>query len=259
VNANGLDLDHWNIETELCVNQEQQIYTADTENVRVQDGVLILEARDPDPSRQDCPGCEGVWSSQDTLGRFTSGRIQSKDKGEFLYGRIEARMQLPLGEGLWPAFWMLGADIDEVGWPECGELDIMENLGYDDWVAVAAHGPGFSGAESRTQRYDLPAGETVGGWHTYRLDWTEDNLRWYVDGVNVHSLLRLTLQLNDQEWVYDHPHFIVLNLALGGHYPYSENEADAPVDGCYGLPQATIDALPKQVQVDWVRVCKPRS
>lgn len=253
VNANGLNLDRWTIETGLCVNDEQQVYLTDTLNVRVQEGMLILEAHDRDPSRQDCSGCTDLPRGA----RFTSGRVHSKGKGEFQYGRIQARIKLPVGEGLWPAFWLLGADIDQVGWPQCGEADIMENLGYEGWVSGAVHGPGYAGAESRGFTYTLPAGEAASGWHTYRLDWTPDALAWSVDGVQVYSLLRVTLALHDQPWVFDHPYFIVLNLALGGHYPYSINRTDASAGNCYGLPQATIDALPKQVQVDWVRVCTP--
>ena len=125
--------------------------------------LLILEAHDLDPARRDCPGCGSVYSGSGDV-RFTSGRVHSKGKGEFQYGRIEARIKLPVGEGLWPAFWMLGADIDEVGWPQSGELDVMENLGYENWVSGAVHGPGYAGAESRGYTYTLPAGQKVDAW-----------------------------------------------------------------------------------------------
>jgi beta-glucanase (GH16 family) len=255
LNANGLDVERWTIETGLCVNDEQQVYVTDTANVRVEEGRLILEAHDLDPARGDCPGCRPSASSGGP--RFTSGRVNSQGKAEFQYGRIEARIKLPLGAGLWPAFWMLGGDIDAVGWPQSGELDVMENLGYENWVSGAVHGPGYSGAESRGFTYTLPAGQAVDAWHTYRVDWTPDQIEWYVDGIRVHTLLRLTLGLYDQPWVFDHPYFIVLNLALGGNYPYSVNRTapGAPEGGCFGLPPSTIETLPQRVEVDWVRVC----
>jgi beta-glucanase (GH16 family) len=249
VDANGLNVDNWTIETGLCVNDEQQSYVTDKQNVHVEDGVLILEAHDTRPRSKECPGCSGD--------RFTSGRINSKGKREFTYGRFEARIKLPGGEGLWPAFWLLGADIDQVGWPQCGEIDIMENLGYEDWVSGAVHGPGYAGGESIGYTYPLAEGQTTGDWHVYRVQWSPDSIRWYVDGELVHTLLRLTVLTQDGEWVFDRPHFVVLNLALGGIYPYSYNEAAAGQGGaCYGLPGPTIETLPQRVEVDWVRVCR---
>jgi beta-glucanase (GH16 family) len=248
VDANGLNVDNWTVETGVCVNDEQQTYVTHTMNVRVEDGTLILEAHDASPESGACPGCYGD--------RFTSGRIMSKGKREFEYGRFEARIRLPSGEGLWPAFWLLGGNIDQVGWPQCGEIDILENLGYEHWVAGAVHGPGFSGAESMGYTYTLPSGQVTGDWHVYQVNWSPDSIRWYVDGQPVHALLRLTVLMEDGQWVFDHPHFVVLNLALGGHYPYAYNAVDAGVDGgCYGLPGPTIDTLPQRVEIDWVRVC----
>jgi beta-glucanase (GH16 family) len=181
----------------------------------------------------------------------------SKGKREFQYGRFEARIKMPVGGGLWPAFWLLGADIDQVGWPACGELDILENVGYENWVSGAVHGPGYSAENSVTYTYTLPAGQSSADWHTYRVDWDADSIRWSVDDKPVRTLYRVAMSSQDQVWVFDHPFFIVLNLALGGHYPFGYNGIDGSDGGCYGLPETTIDTLPQRMEVDWVRVCAP--
>jgi beta-glucanase (GH16 family) len=248
VNVYGLEVDNWTVETDLCVNDEQQRYVMNTDNLRVENGVLVLEARDTRPGSGECPGCRGD--------RFTSGRIHSKGKREFQYGRFEARVRMPAGEGYWPAFWLLGADIDQVGWPGCGELDIVENVGYRHWVAGAVHGPGYSAENSVAYTTTLPAGQSSTEWHVYRLDWDADSIQWFIDDKLVHTLYRVTLSSQGQEWVFDHPFFVVLNLALGGHYPFAYNGIDGSAGGCYGLPETTIDALPQRLEVDWVRVCK---
>ena len=173
---------------------------------------------------------------------YTSARILTKDKFEITYGKIEARIQLPWGQGLWPAFWLLGNDIETVGWPACGEIDIMEYRGQDvNTVSGTVHGPGYSGGGGIGADYDLPSGRFDTEFHTFTLEWGINYMKWYVDGVLFLSLVPDSLP---GDWVYDHPFFIILNVAVGGNYVGSPN-------------QYTV--FPQTMLVDYVRVYQPIS
>lgn len=172
------------------------------------------------------------------LGRnYTSARIKSLAKQEFRYGRIEARIQLPTGQGIWPAFWMLGANFPVVGWPQTGEIDIMEYRGQEPTIVHGSlHGPGYSGGNALTRRYFLPSGRFDTGFHEFRVEWGPTQIRWYVDGQVYHVVNK-----GDQPgaWVFDQPFFLILNVAVGG--------------GFVGAPNAST-TFPQRMLVDWVRV-----
>jgi beta-glucanase (GH16 family) len=169
---------------------------------------------------------------------YTSARITTNGTFSQAYGRFEARMRLPSGQGIWPAFWMLGTDIGDVGWPQCGEIDIMENIGRERARMYGTlHGPGYSGGESIGATYDLPSGQTFdGGFHTFAVEWEENVVRWYVDD---NLFQTRTPPDVPGEWVYDHDHFLILNLAIGGNFP--------------GYPDGTA-TFPQTLVVDYVRV-----
>ncbi|RKH26280.1 glycoside hydrolase family 16 protein [Corallococcus sp. CA041A] len=186
---------------------------------------------------------------------FTSGRVESAGKREFKHGRVEARIKLPVGVGLWPAFWMLGGDIHTAGWPACGELDIMENVGYGDWVSVALHGPGYSGNTPINGRF-FPR-TPVSDWHEYGVESSPEAIHWYIDGERVKTSTREEVERHGA-WAYDKPLFIIFNFAVGGGYPEGVNKAKEPY---FGVPQATADLLrnaPQTMEVDWVRVSEKR-
>jgi beta-glucanase (GH16 family) len=170
---------------------------------------------------------------------YTSARLNTSGLFAQAYGRFEARMRLPFGQGIWPAFWMLGDDLGDVGWPQCGEIDIMENLGQDTGRMYGTlHGPGYSGGDAIGATYDLPNGETFdGGFHVFAVEWEQNVVRWYVDDVLYQT--RTPADLGGRQWVYDHPHFIILNLAVGGQFPGNP-------DGSTTFPQTLL--------VDYVRV-----
>lgn len=156
---------------------------------------------------------------------------------EFQYGRIEARLKVPAGKGLWPAFWMLGSNFDDVGWPDCGEIDIMEYIGREpDLILGTLHGPGYSGtlglSKWNRQEYDIAE-----DFHTYAVEWDETQITWFYDDVEYSTYTRE--DVGDREWVFDQPFFMILNLALGGQLP-----------GPIGLDTA----FPSQLLVDYVRV-----
>jgi hypothetical protein len=231
----AVNTSNWSYITNIHVNNEQQQYTTSGNNVQVSNGTLKLIAR-----RETNNGYP-----------FTSGRLESAGKREFRHGAIEAYLKMPVGPGLWPAFWLLGNDIGTVGWPACGELDIMENVGYADWTSVALHGPGYSGNTPINGRY-YPS-SPINNWHTYRTEFSPTEIKWFVDGQLFKTTPKSEVTRYGN-WVYDKPMYIILNLAVGGGYPAGVNGATQPY---YGVPQATADLIgrtPQAFEIDWVRV-----
>jgi len=170
---------------------------------------------------------------------YTSGRIKTKDLFERTYGRFEARIQLPIGQGIWPAFWMLGADIDENPWPGCGEIDIMEYLGHEPRsIHGTIHGPGHYGGSAISAKHTIAQGGYHLGFHEFAVDWDKDSITWTVDGFQFHQVLRSDLS-GPAVWVYDHPFFLLLNVAVGGRWPGSPDETTT---------------FPQTMLVDYVRV-----
>jgi beta-glucanase (GH16 family) len=191
-------------------------------------GHLVITAR-----RETYTGTDGVTRN------YTSARINTAGKFEQAYGRFEARMRLPAGKGMWPAFWMLGNNVGG-GWPACGEIDIMENVGHEPSVNHGSlHGPGYSGGSPLTATYTLPNGQRfTDGYHTFRIDWEPGAVRFYVDGILYQTRTPASMPAGGT-WVYDHPFFIILNVAVGGNWP--------------GSPDGTT-VFPQQLLVDYVRV-----
>lgn len=154
------------------------------------------------------------------MGRdYTSGRIKTKDLFAQRYGRFEARIKLPAGQGIWPAFWMLGADIDEVGWPASGEIDIMEFRGQQtQLIHGTLHGPGYSGAEPISSTYRLADGETfTDDFHVFAVDWDPGQIRFWVDSEVYQTITTAAVRARGK-WVFDQPFFILLNVAVGGGF-----------------------------------------
>jgi len=175
---------------------------------------------------------------------YTSGRIKTKGLFERARGRFEARIKLPVGQGLWPAFWLLGANIDDVGWPACGEIDIMEYRGQEPRVIHGSlHGPGHFGGGAVTKRHIIAQGGFHLGFHIFAVEWDEQEIAWFVDGYE-YQRVRPTDLPAGSTWVYDHPFFILLNVAVGGHF--------------VGSPDETT-VFPQTMLVDYVRVYGERS
>jgi beta-glucanase (GH16 family) len=212
-------------------NQERQFYTTRAENVALDgDGHLVITARaEPPSSTYQC------W-----YGRcgYTSTRLKTKGLFAQAYGRFEARIRVPRGQGLWPAFWMLGADIDSIGWPQSGEIDIMENIGREPAIAHGTlHGPGYSGAAGISRADTLSGGAYADDFHVFVVAWQPNEIRWYVDGRQYHHMTPADLPPGTK-WVFDHPFFLLLNVAVGGGWP--------------GDPDAST-MFPQQMVVDYVR------
>jgi beta-glucanase (GH16 family) len=174
---------------------------------------------------------------------YTSGRINTSGLFDFTYGRVEARIQLPAGQGIWPAFWLLGANFPAVGWPACGEIDVMEYRGQEPAVVHGSlHGPGYFGAGAVTEAHERPDGGYDGAFHVFAVEWHEDEITWMIDGLPYHSVTPGDLPPG-RPWVFDHPFFIILNVAVGGHF--------------VGPPDASTP-FPQTMLVDWVRVYQLR-
>ncbi|MEZ4594226.1 MAG: glycoside hydrolase family 16 protein [Chloroflexota bacterium] len=203
-------------------NGEAQYYSDDPKNSYIEDGVLVIQALKENVSGK----------------LYTSARLSSQGKVEVQYGRIEARIQIPVGQSLWPAFWMLGTNIDEVGWPFCGEIDIMENIGSEpSLIHGTVHGPRYSGGDGVGTSRRLPGGARyTDNFHVFAIEWEEDEIRWYVDD---QMYQKLTPTAVPGEWVYNHQFYIILNLAVGGEWP--------------GYPDGTA-TFPQTMKVDYVRI-----
>ena len=215
-------------------NHERQWYTEGNNNAALDgDGNLVITARQESPGNQQCwyGTCEYTSARLNTAGLFTQQ-----------YGHFEARMKVPRGQGMWPAFWALGEDFDEVDWPASGEIDIMENVGFEPGtVHGSLHGPGYSGENGVTGSHSLPAGEEFADdFHTFAIDWSPGSISWSVDGTTYQT--KTPDDLGGQDWVFDKPFFLILNLAVGGDWP--------------GDPDESTE-FPQQLVVDYVRVTAP--
>ena len=209
-------------------NKELESYTARPVNAQQKDGNLVITAL-----KEDYTGADGQAR------QYTSARIKTQGLFSQAYGRFEARMQLPLGKGIWPAFWMLGDNISTAGWPQAGEIDTMENIGEAGTIYSTLHGPGYSGSGGISAKYALPAGQAVNtGFHVYAVEWAPNDIKFYFDDNLIAERTPAELPAGTA-WVYDHPFFMILNLAVGGGWP--------------GNPDATT-VFPQVMLVDYVRV-----
>lgn len=210
-------------------NQELQTYTNRPANVRIQDGCLIIEAR-----RENRRGPDRI------LRRYTSARLKTERRFAFRYGKVEARMLLPAGKGIWPAFWMLGESAPDRIWPATGEIDVMESIGSDTTVVHgSAHGPMGSKVFSLTAPYRLPPNQSFADdFHLFALEWEPDALRFYVDGKLYQTRTRADVPPGGS-WPFNHPFYLLLNVAVGGTWP--------------GPPDATT-SFPQRMRVDFIRV-----
>ena len=217
----------WNIETGIGPNNdgwgnnELEYYTSFPQNIKVEGGVLKITA-----------------IKEAYMGKgYTSARITSKGKFEQKHGRFEARIKMPWGKGVWPAFWLLGANSSTVSWPQCGEIDIMEYLGNNPTsVFGTVHGPGYSGANAISKVFNLTNDRFDTGYHIFGIEWGEDYINYYVDNVLYNQI---TPAKAPGEWVFNQPFYIILNVAVGGNLPGSPNNETV---------------FPQTMLVDYVRV-----
>ena len=208
----NIDLNLWSFEEGYVRNNEKQYYTKNrVENCRVENGNLILEAR----------------KEQFQDFNYTSASITTKHKKSFLYGRIEVKAKLPKGTGIWPAIWLLGDEIDTIGWPLCGEIDIMEHVGFDaDRIHANVHTQAYHHL-LETNKGDCIENKTVSeSFHTYAIDWSKDKIDFYLDNQKYFTFNN-DHQKNEATWPFDKPHFLIINLAIGGFWGGKQGIDDA--------------------------------
>lgn len=248
----SIDRTKWTVldEPSWIVNNEQQAYVDSSitiytvkgaEAQGAEKGALVLHPR----------YSPGFVNKHGKKFDFLSGRMDTKGKFEFTYGKASARMKLPEGAGLWPAFWMLGSG----KWPDTGEIDIMENVGETDWTSVALHGQGYSGDTPLADRYYFKPGSDATGWHVYSVEWSPEELIFKVDDDLVYKVAK-PMVVHFGAWAFDNPKFLILNLALGGAFPVKINGIKEPYNG---IPESTFKAIKDnkgKVFVDWVKVVK---
>jgi len=214
----------WNYEVGLIRNQEAQYYTEGRlENARVEGGCLVIEAR-----KEDFAGA-----------KYTSASVNTLGKREFYRGRIEVRAKIPTGVGSWPAIWMMRTDIARVGWPACGEIDIMENVGYEpDTIYATAHTPGSvkrHGLVTNGGHIDISG--PFADFHVYTVEWREDRLEFYLDGREYFTYAKDSRY--PDYWRFDKPFYLLLNLAIGGNW-----------GGTHGIDDTIF---PLKYYIDYVR------
>jgi beta-glucanase (GH16 family) len=223
-----LDLSRWVYEVggNGFGNKELEYYTDRPQNLYLENGMLVIAAL-----KEDYRGAKGPERG------FTSARIHTRGKFAQAYGKFEARIKVPCGQGFWPAFWTMG-DV-AARWPGNGEIDIMENIGREPaTVHGTIHGPGYSGAHGIGAAFSLPGGQRFcDDFHVYAVEWEPGAIRWYVDGKQYHAVTPASLPAG-AKWVYDHPFYLLLNLAVGGTWP--------------GDPDGT-STFPQTMLVDYVR------
>ncbi len=210
------DPKHWSIVTggEGYGNNELESYTARPVNVHQENGNLVIRA------------LKEKYTGEDGIARgYTSARLQTKGHFEAEYGRIEARIKIPAGAGLWPAFWMLGNEQEAKEWPDIGEVDIMENIGIEpSTIHGTLHGPQYSGGYGLTGAYELPGGKRFSDrFHRFAIEWEPGEIRFYVDDVLYETQNRGNIP-SSKHWAFDHPFYLLLNLAVGGNWPGAPDE-----------------------------------
>jgi beta-glucanase (GH16 family) len=212
-------------------NQELETYTNRPVNAHLQDGNLVITAQ-----QETFTGTDGITRN------YTSARLKTQTLFTQTYGKFEARIRIPYGQGMWPAFWLLGSDADQAGWPACGEIDIFENIGKEPSIVHATvHGPGYSGANGIGGAFTLPNNARFADdFHVFTVEWEAGALRFYVDGTLYKTVTPANLPGGTQ-WVFNHPFFIIMNVAVGGSWP--------------GDPDSST-VFPQTMLVDYVRVYK---
>lgn len=195
----------------------------------------------PENAALDGEGHLVITARRENFGgnNFTSARMTTAGTFAQAHGRFEARIKVPQGQGIWPAFWLLGDNIEQVSWPACGEIDILELRGQQPDVVIGSiHGPGYSGAGAISATFTLPAGQSFADdFHVFAVEWEPERIRYFVDD-NLYQTLT-PASLGNRAWVFEHPFRIMLNLAVGGNF--------------VGPPDATT-VFPAELVVDFVRV-----
>jgi beta-glucanase (GH16 family) len=241
-NGKALNRSVWNVEVNnRADNNEQQAYADSADIIIIDKSQLTIK-----PVYHP-----GFSQNRVKMNDFVSGRINTRDKYEFVYGNVSAKMKTAAGAGLWPAFWILGKG----KWPDAGEIDIMETVGDSTWASNAIHGPTYHGDTPLLSRNVFGQGTDVTQWHVYGVNVQPDKITFSLDGVVTYTATKEMVQKYGS-WAFDNKKYILLNLALGGGYPQGVFKMRGPYPG---LTQTTVDKVKAgkaAFVVDWVLVTK---
>lgn len=218
----------WDYEEGFLRNEESQYYTRGRrENARVEGGALVIEAR----------------KERFATGEYTSASLVTRGRREITYGRVEVRAKLPRGRGMWPAIWMLGADIGTVGWPRCGEIDVMEHVGFEPGrVYGTVHTEAYNHVKGTQRGGQVDVGDLYDTFHVYAVEWRPERIDFSVDGRAYFSFAKEPG--GPTVWPFDRPHDLILNVAIGGSWGGQQGVDDS--------------AFPQRMVVDYVRVYRAR-
>jgi beta-glucanase (GH16 family) len=242
------DKSKWDYEEGFVRNEEMQYYTRERrENVRVQNGLLIIEGRREDAPNPKHDPNSMKWQKQRQSIRYTSGSINTLGKASFQYGRIEVRAKVPQGRGVWPAIWMMGVNRAEVGWPRCGEIDIMEYVGKDPHRIHANNHFAYPRNKNKAVHKSAGGGkitirEPYKNFHVYAIEWNEKEIRFFVDEER-YATFNLDLAGKGADNPFRKPHYLLLNLALGGRWGGAIDD----------------NMLPQKYEIDYIRVYKEKT
>jgi beta-glucanase (GH16 family) len=238
------DRTKWTYEYGFIANQEKQYYTDNTKNARVENGHLIIEAHIEKIVNKDYknPALKNTWAqykAEIDTAQYTSARLTTEDLAEWKYGRIEARAMLPKGRGMWPAIWMLGQNREEAGWPDCGEIDIMEHVGYDnDTIHGTIHTKAYNHMRGTQKGKTIYIENPNDEFHVFTIEWTPEKIDFMLDGVVYNHIQNE--HKTEAEWPFDQKFYLILNVAVGG--------------GWGGIKGIDDRIFPQRMVVDYVRV-----
>ena len=234
------DPEKWTQEYGFIRNEEAQYYTRErAENARVEDGRLIIEAHKEEYPNAAHDEDSGNWRRAREYAEYTSASLTTEDRQHFQYGRIEVRARLPRGRGVWPAIWMLGENRRDVGWPRCGEIDIMEFVGFQPKTIHAnVHTQAYNHTIGTGQGDTIEAEAPWDQFHLYGIEWDEDRIDFFFDD-EVYFTYEKEPDAGEAEWPFDQPFYLILNVAIGGAW-----------GGQQGIDD---DIFPQRMEVDYVR------
>ena len=239
------DSSRWNYEEGFVRNQELQYYTRSrTQNAFVENGVLVIEARREkfkNPAYD--PSVKKDWEKSSQYAEYTSASLMTKERASWKYGRIEVRAKLPAGRGIWPAIWMLGTNINQVGWPACGEIDIMEYVGYNpDTIYGTVHTQKFNHVLKTQKGSRIGVHQPYKDFHVYAIEWDARKIDFFVDSTRYFTFENDGT--GEAAWPFDKDQYLILNIAVGGSW-----------GGAEGIDESIF---PQKMYMDYVRVYKKK-